>query len=149
MLIDVVLQELIVTSASFKRTTPLPCDAPKFEPLITTWLPTDAVVAETPVITGAGLAVELTDTLSNVPVNKLLVLPLLIPSPMYTFWAMLIVTLVPTCIQFTPSVAMYALKTLPLRTSFNQNGTAVDIDGRLGFWVNCWYDVPAPVVARP
>jgi hypothetical protein len=81
MLIDVVLQELIVTGVSFKRTTLLPCEVPKFEPLTTTWLPAETVVADTPVITGAGLAVELTDTLSNVPVNKLLVLPLLIASP--------------------------------------------------------------------
>jgi hypothetical protein len=39
------------------------------------------VVAETLVITGAGAAVELTDTLSNVAVAKAVVLPLFTARP--------------------------------------------------------------------
>jgi hypothetical protein len=81
MVMEVALHELIVTSTPFKRTTPLPGEAPKFDPLITTWLPIDPVVAETLVMTGAGFAVELIDTLSNVPVYKTPVLPLLTASP--------------------------------------------------------------------
>src|SRR6266850_3314879 len=69
-LIDVPLQVLIVTAAPFSRTALPPCKAPKPEPEITTWLPMDPVVAETAVMTGAGAAAELTDTLSNVAVAK-------------------------------------------------------------------------------
>jgi hypothetical protein len=79
--IEVALHAVIVTGLSFKRTTPLPVEAPKFDPLITTWLPIDPVVAETLPITGAGFAVELMDTLSNVPVYKTPVLPLLTANP--------------------------------------------------------------------
>jgi hypothetical protein len=80
--IDVLLQELIVTAEPLSSTTLLPCEAPNPVPEITTWLPTEPVVAETPVIAGAGLAVVLTDTLSNVSVYVFVVLPLLTASPM-------------------------------------------------------------------
>jgi hypothetical protein len=79
--IEVAVHELTVAGVSFKRTTPLPCEAPKFDPLITTWLPAGPVVAETLVITGAGFAAELIDTLSIVPVYKAPVLPLLTANP--------------------------------------------------------------------
>jgi len=115
--IDVVLQELIVTADPFSSTALVPCEVPKFTPPITTWFPIDPVVAETLVIIGNKLP---TDTLSNVPVYEVPVLPLLIASPMYTFWAMLIVALAPTCNQFMPSDDMYPLKMLPLRTTFTQ-----------------------------
>jgi hypothetical protein len=49
---------------------------------------------------GTGFAVE---TLSKVAVARLEVLPLLAPRPTYTLCAMLIVWLVPICVQFTPS----------------------------------------------
>jgi len=81
MLIDVPLQVLIVTAAPFSRTALLPCKAPKPEPEITTWLPMDPVVAETAVMTGAGAAAELTDTLSNVAVAKADVVRLLTARP--------------------------------------------------------------------
>jgi hypothetical protein len=67
---EVALQELIVTGTSFSSTSLLLCVAPNPVPDITTWLPTDPVVLETPVITGPGAAVELIDTLSNVAVVK-------------------------------------------------------------------------------
>ncbi len=54
-------------------------------------------------IIGAGAATEFTETLSNVAVAKAVVLPLFTARPTYTFWAMVIVWLVPTCTQFTPS----------------------------------------------
>jgi hypothetical protein len=41
--------------------------------------------------------------LSNAAVVKAVVLPLVTAKPTYTFCAMLIVWLVPTCVQFTPS----------------------------------------------
>src|SRR5260370_12173912 len=85
MLIDVPLQVLMVTAAPFSRTALPLCVAPKPVPEITTWLPMDPVVAETAVITGAGAAAELSDTLSNVPLAKAQVLPLLTPTPPYTF----------------------------------------------------------------
>jgi hypothetical protein len=80
-LIDVVVQELVVTRVLFKKTTPLPGDAPKFDPLTTTWLPADPVVAETLVIAGAGLGVELMDMLSIVPEYAAPVVPLLTATP--------------------------------------------------------------------
>jgi hypothetical protein len=52
---------------------------------MTTWLPIEAVVAETLVIAGAGLAAVLTETLSNVAVAELVVEPLVTASPIYTF----------------------------------------------------------------
>src|SRR6266571_413904 len=76
---DVPLQVLIVTAAPFSRTALPPCEAPKPEPEITTWLPIEPVVAETAVMTGAGVAAELTDTPSNVAVAKEDVVRLLTP----------------------------------------------------------------------
>src|SRR5256885_1005967 len=62
---DVALQLLIVTAAPFSSTVLPPCVAPKPVPAITTWLPTDPVVAETPVIAGAGDCAEPTDRKST------------------------------------------------------------------------------------
>jgi len=101
-LIDVPLHVLIGTAAPFSRTTLFPCVAPKPGPEITTVRPTDPVVAETAVITGAGADAELTDTLSNVAVATADALPLFTANPTYTFCPMLIAWL-PRCTQVTPS----------------------------------------------
>jgi hypothetical protein len=69
---------------------------------------------------GAGLGSELTDTLSNVAVAKLEVLPLVTAKPTYTFCAILIVWLVPNCVQFTPSMETKLLNVFPLRTICTQ-----------------------------
>jgi len=103
MLMDVLLQVLMVTAAPFSVTVLPPCEAPKPLPEITACAPITPVLGATPLITGAGAAAELIDTLSNVPVATLDVLPLLTPKPMYTFWPMLMVWLLPTCAQLTPS----------------------------------------------
>src|SRR5258708_16304424 len=97
MLIDVPLQVLMVTAAPFSRTALPLCVAPKPVPEITTWLPMDPVVAETAVITGAGAAAELSDTLSNVAVAKAEVVRLLTAQPTYTLGAVLTVCLAPHC----------------------------------------------------
>ncbi len=123
MLIDVPLQVLIVTATPFSRTTLPPCVAPKPEPDITTWLPIEPVVAETPLTTGAGAAAELTDTLSNVAVAKEDVVRLLTANPTYMFCAMLTVWLAPNCTQFIPSLDPYILNTFPLLTSLSQYGS--------------------------
>jgi hypothetical protein len=81
MLMEVALQELIVTGEPSSITTLLPCVAPILEPVIATWLPIEPVVAETLVITGAGAAAEFTETLSNVAVAKAVVLPLFTARP--------------------------------------------------------------------
>src|SRR6266702_272707 len=94
--IDVPLQVLFFIAARFRRTALPPCEDPKPEPEITTWLPIEPVVADTAVITGAGVAAELTDTPSNVAVAKEDVVRLLTASPTYTFGAMLTVWLVPS-----------------------------------------------------
>ena len=124
MLSEVPLQVLTVTVAPFSSTALPPCVAPNPEPDITTWLPMDPVVADTAVITGAGAAAELTDTLSNVALAKEEVVRLLTASPTYTFAAMLTVWLVPNCAQFTPSAELYIVNTLPLLASFTQYGSA-------------------------
>jgi hypothetical protein len=90
-MIDVLPHELTVTGALFNITKLPLCDAPKPEPVISTWLPTEPVLAETLLIIGAGDAVELIETLSKVPVASADVLPLLTAKPTYTFWAMLMV----------------------------------------------------------
>ncbi len=123
-LIDVPLQVLMVTAAPFSNTALPLCWAPNPVPVITTWLPMDPVVAETAVITGAGAAVELTDTLSNVALAKEDVVRLLTASPTYTFGAMLTVWLVPNGNQFTPSAELYIVNTFPLRASLIQYGKA-------------------------
>jgi len=124
MLIDVPLQVLTVTAAPFSNTALPPCKAPNPVPEITTWLPMDPVVAETAVMTGAGAAAELSDTLSNVALAKADVVRLLTASPTYTFCAMLTVWLVPNCSQFTPSAELYIVNTFPLLASFIQYGKA-------------------------
>jgi hypothetical protein len=77
-------------------------------------------VAETLVITGAGAAAEFTDTLSNVAVVNAVVSPLVTARPIYTLCAMLIVWVVPTCTQFTPSDDAKLLKELPVLLIFTQ-----------------------------
>ena len=71
----------MVTAAPFSSTALLPCVAPKPVPEITTWLPIDPVVAETPVMTGAGAAAVLSDTLSKLAVASEEVFRLLTANP--------------------------------------------------------------------
>ena len=52
---------------------------------------------------GAGAEGVLSDTLSKVAVARAEVLPLFTANPTYTFCTMLIVWLLPSCVQFTPS----------------------------------------------
>jgi hypothetical protein len=79
--IDVSLQALTITGDPLSNTRLPPCVAPKPEPEITTWLPTGPVVAETLLMTGAGAAPELTDTLSNVAVARAELLAFVTASP--------------------------------------------------------------------
>src|SRR5258708_33997870 len=102
MLIDVPLQVLMVTAAPFSRTALPLCVAPKPVPEITTWLPMDPVVAETAVITGAGSAAELSDTLSNPAVAKAAGVRLLTPTPPSPFGARPPARLAPNFTQATP-----------------------------------------------
>ena len=81
MVMDVSLQELIVTGAAFSVTSLPPWETPKLEPVMTTWLPIDPVVAETLVITGAGAEGVLSDTLSKVAVARAELLPLVTAKP--------------------------------------------------------------------
>jgi hypothetical protein len=115
-----VLLQLVteVACAPLKLTVLVPCVAPKFEPAIVTDVPVPPRFGDTPVT--KGVVPTVTDMLSKVPVASADVLPLLTAKPTYTFWAMLIVWLVPTCVQLTPSVDIYPLKVLPVLTSFTQ-----------------------------
>jgi hypothetical protein len=101
---DVSLQELIVIGAPFKYTVLFPCELPNAVPVITTWLPIDPVVADTLVMTGAGVVVELTDTLSKETVAR--ELPPLTARPAYAFEAIEMVTFVDTWIQYVASSEM-------------------------------------------
>jgi hypothetical protein len=80
--IDVALHELMVTATALSVTKLPFCEAPKPDPFTCTRLPTGPVVAETLVITGAGVADVLMETLSNVAVPRAVVDPLLTPRPM-------------------------------------------------------------------
>jgi hypothetical protein len=122
--IPVLPHVLIVTGDPFNRTALFPCVAPNPVPVITTWLPTDPVVAETLVITGAGAAPALTDTLSIIAVANEDVVRFVTASPTYTFAAIAIVWLVPNGAQFTPSGEPYIVNTFPLLTSFSVFGSA-------------------------
>jgi hypothetical protein len=124
--IEVALHEFTVATVPLNKTVLLPCVDPNPVPVMVTWLPTEPVVADTPEMTGAEAEEELRDTLSNVAVYVLLVLPLLTPSPTYTFVAMLMLWLEPTCSQFSPSDDIHVVKVLPLRTNFSQYGTLTD-----------------------
>ena len=137
---DVPLQVFTVTAAPFSSTALPPCGVPNPVPEITTWLPIDPVVAEIAVITGAGAAAELTDTLSNVAVANEDVVRLLTASPTYTLCAMLTVWLAPCCTQFTPSADPYMLNTFPLLASLIQYGSVA--------LPNDWYELLAPVLVR-
>jgi len=106
MLMDVALQVLMVTAVPFSRTTLFPWGAPNPVPDSTTGLPMDPVVADVLLITGAGAEAELTDTLSKTAVASAEVLPLFTAIPTYTFCAMVMVWLVPCCVQFTPSAEL-------------------------------------------
>jgi hypothetical protein len=68
--IDVSLHKLTAIGVAFNSRRLPPCVAPKLLPLIATWLPIEAVVADKAVITGAGEAVELSETLSKVPGSR-------------------------------------------------------------------------------
>jgi hypothetical protein len=120
MLIEVLLQEFTVTGTAFSVTKLGPRVAPKLSPVMVTWLPIGPVVTESPVIAGAGLALELTETLSNVAEFELFVFVLLTPSPTTTFWPIFTVTGPPTGVQLLASGEAYPTNVLPLRTSLIQ-----------------------------
>jgi hypothetical protein len=106
MAMELVLQLLTVVGDPFSVTVLLPCEAPNAEPSISTWVPMGPSVGEMLLMNGEGLAAVLTETLSKVAVAKVDVLPVYTPSPMYTFCPMLMVSVVPTGAQFTPSAEM-------------------------------------------
>src|SRR5216684_2538855 len=64
-------------------------------------------------------------TLSNAPVPIMVVELPASAKPMYTAWAMVIVTLVPSCVQYNPSVEAYAANVFPLRVTFSQVGKLI------------------------
>jgi hypothetical protein len=70
MTIEVLVHELTVTGTSLSVAKLPFCEAPKPDPLMSTWLPTDPVVADVLVMVGAADAVELMETPSNVTVAR-------------------------------------------------------------------------------
>jgi len=140
MLIDVALQLFTVAALPFSKTTLPPLCAPNPEPDITTCVPMPPDVGEILVIDGAGVVGVLIETLSKEAVATAELLLALTANPMYTFCAMLIVCVVPTCTQLTPSTDIYPLKLFPLRTTFTQYGNPPI--------AALAYDVLAPVLNR-
>ena len=61
-------QATVGIAVSFSMTVLLPCEAPKFEPVITNWLPIIPVVEESAVITGGVIVEVLRATLSKLAV---------------------------------------------------------------------------------
>src|SRR5215469_773167 len=102
MVIEVALQEFTVAAVPFSRTTLLLC-GPKPEPEMTTCAPMPPDVGEILVMEGAGVAVELSETLSKEAVATAELSSALRANPMYTLCAMLMVCVAPTCTQLTPS----------------------------------------------
>jgi hypothetical protein len=91
-------------AAPLKLNVLAPCVEPKFVPSINTDAPGTATPGDTHVMEGAELcAPKLTETLSNVAVDRVAVPSLPATRPTYAFASMLIVCIVPTCVQFTPS----------------------------------------------
>src|SRR5580704_14804468 len=92
--------EVTGIGAPFRSNTLPPCVTPKLLPSIATSLPTEAVVGDKPLITGAGDAVELIETLSRFAASRY---PFpLTTRPMYTVCAIGTVVLA-SCVQLTPS----------------------------------------------
>ena len=85
----------------------LPWLEPKFAPVIVTAAPATAVFGDKPAIAGARMGgAKVVETLSKVAVASDEVSLLVTASPTYTSCVMLMVSLDPTCVQFTASGAM-------------------------------------------
>jgi len=117
---DVALQAVTGATTPLTITVPVLCVAPNPDPEMTTDVPTGPAVVDSELMAGAGALGVLTDTLSNVAVARAELLELFTTNPMFSFCAMFIVTLVPICDHFSPSVEVYPPNVLPLRTSFTQ-----------------------------
>jgi hypothetical protein len=109
---EVALQAVTGATTPFSITALLPCVAPNPDPEITTEVPTGPPVVDSAVMAGVAALGVFTDTLSNVAVARAELLELFATNPIYTFCAMLIVTLVPICDQFTPSADVNPLNVL-------------------------------------
>src|SRR6267154_301730 len=68
--IDDALQNVIASGVPFRFTRLLLREDPKFDPVTVSWLPIEPVVADRPVMTGAGAAAVFSDTLSKVAVER-------------------------------------------------------------------------------
>src|SRR6266446_8815837 len=95
MVMDVSLHVTMGTGLSLSSAALPFTVAPKPEPVTTTWLPIDAVEVDRPVIAGAVVVAEVNDTLSKFAVA----LRLLSAMPMYTSCTIVMVWVVPTCVQ--------------------------------------------------
>jgi hypothetical protein len=128
--IEVAPHALMVAGVPLSDTMLLPWEAPKPLPEITTSLPTDGVVLETPEITGGVADEELIDTLSKVAVDTPDEVPLFTARPMYTPVAILIDSVVEQVVQVTPSIEVELVNVLPVRAMLTQyGGVAVTLQG--------------------
>src|SRR5262245_58493662 len=103
--IEVPLQASTVAAKPLRRTSLLLWEVPKPRPEMVTEFPGNPTVDEREEIVGAGDAVVLTETLSNVAVTRVLfvVSLLLTANPASTPVGIDIVWVAPTCVQVTPS----------------------------------------------
>ena len=101
---------------------------PKLVPLTVIDPPTGPAGGAKLLITGEMTAAdELTATLSKPAVFREDVVELVMARPMYTFVAMLMVWVDPSCVQFTPSGAVYALNVFPLRINISHVGRPTEL----------------------
>jgi hypothetical protein len=79
--IDVSLQEMMINAKPLSIATLPSWEVPNPVPEIVTWLPTDPVVAEIPLMTGGVDEAEVIETLSNVAVASAELVPLAVTRP--------------------------------------------------------------------
>lgn len=84
-----------------KLTALVPCELPKFNPFIVTWVLGPPDPGEVPVI--IGMVPKAIEVLLNVAVKRVEDGGLAAARPMYTVCAMVMLWLVPTWVQFEPS----------------------------------------------
>ena len=117
----VALQVPTVAVVPLKVTVPVPCDAPKFVPVIVTDAPTAPVVGERPVMLGAAVTVNVTPELATPPAAVTTTLPVV--APLGTVAVMLLAP------QLVIVVALVPLNfTLPFPTLGPKLDPAITID---------------------
>lgn len=121
------LQEFTVITLSFKTTRLFPWEAPKPDPNTDMSYPGSPDAGQMLLMAGGEDAAEETETLSIVAVTRVQLQESALDTakPMYTFVAMLMACVSPTCVHAIPSAEIKEVNTLPARVTFIQYGKGV------------------------